>query len=187
MITLPGRSKGGGGWRWRDPGNFVYATFFMLLYKTCEHFVTVRSRVSPCNARRQNRADRCDRFCLAQRRVFARWPRKVDSKRWQELLGDMIEMVLGMAYLNEGHDDVTTTLSPVIYKVNDIVKYIKDHAPYDRNSAFRAPTQIFKRFTDFSEALIVCSSVHCVDRKHACTQLRHAALLAQRLNFQYDA
>ena len=101
----------------------------------------------------------------------------------------MIEMVLGMAYLNEGHDDVTTTLSPVIYKVNDIVKYIKDHAPYDRNSAFRAPTQIFKRCTDFSEALIVCSSVHCVDKKHvgSSSQLRHAKMLAQQLNFQYDA
>ena len=101
----------------------------------------------------------------------------------------MIEMVLGIAYLHEGHDDVTTTLSPVIYKVNDIVKYIKDHAPYDRNSAFRAPTQIFKRCTDFSEALIVCSSVHCVDRKHveSSSQLQNAKMLAQRLNFQYDA
>ena len=144
---------------------------------------------SPGDARRQHRAELCDRFCEAQRRVQTRWPRKVDSKRWCELLGDMIEMALGIAYLHAEHEDVIKTLSPVIYKVNDIVKYIKDHAPYDRNSAFRAPTQIFKRCTDFSEALIVCSSVHCVDKKHveSSSQLRNARMLAQRLNFQYDA
>ena len=99
-------------------------------------------------------------------------------------------MALGIAYLHKEHEDVINTLSPVIYKVNDIVKYIKDHAPYDRNKDFRAPPkQFLKRCTDFSEALIVCSSVHCVDKKHveSSSQLQNAKMLAQRLNFQYDA
>ena len=183
MTTIPGL-----GWTWRDPGNFVYATFFTLLYKTCKHFVTNRSKSSPGDARRQHRAELCDRFCEAQRRVQTRWPRKVDSKRWLELLGDMIEMALGIAYLHQEHEDVIKTLSPVIYKVNDIVRYIKDHAPCDRNIRFRdPPRQIFTRCTDFSEALMLCSAVQCVDRKDAGSPLRHAEVSAQRFNFQYDA
>ena len=164
----------------------MYATFFMMLYKTCKYFVNVRTLSSRDDARRQARAERCYRLCQAQRRVWARWPRKVDSKRWNELLGDMIEMALGIAYLHKEHEDVINTLSPVIYKVNDIVKYIKDHAPYDRNKDFSAPPkQFLKRCTDFSEALMVCTPVHCVDPKQACTQLRDPAVLAQRFNFQY--
>ena len=143
---------------------------------------------SPGDARRQHRAELCDRFCEAQRRVQTRWPRKVDSKRWLELLGDMIEMALGIAYLHQEHEDVIKTLSPVIYKVNDIVRYIKDHAPCDRNIRFRdPPRQIFTRCTDFSEALMLCSAVQCVDRKDAGSPLRHAEVRAQHCNFQYDA
>ena len=97
-------------------------------------------------------------------------------------------MALGVAYLESEHEDVIKTLSPVISQVNDIVKYIRDHAPADRNINFRdPPKQIFKRCTDFSEALMLCASVQCVDRKDVGDQLRHAEVRAHSFNFQYDA
>ena len=93
-IKLLSRSgavtKERGGWKWYDPGNFVYAMLWHMIRIVAEVYLKkYRGAECPRDARV---AHSCRNFLFAMCLVRCRWPREVDSKRGMERLGDMFEM-----------------------------------------------------------------------------------------------
>eukprot|EP00959_Pyramimonas_sp_CCMP1952_P386968 8109735-Pyramimonas_sp.AAC.1 len=65
--------------------------------------------------------------------VRTRWPRTDDTNHWLELHGDLLEMTLGVGYVDQDrYWGVIRVLSPILAKISDIVTFIDVHGAASR-------------------------------------------------------
>jgi hypothetical protein len=112
--------------RWFDPGNFVHTLFWLLLGQMAHH-VLGRRGPSP-NVRLV-----ASKWKVLQKMVRTRWPRTHDTNHWLELHGDLLEMTLGVGYMDQDrYWGVIRALSPILAEISDIVTFIDVHGAASR-------------------------------------------------------
>ena len=117
---------------WSDLGNFVYYLFWLLLGCMAKHTRSIRTR-EPTGPPTDRRAWFVGKSVTdLQRMVRQRWPRDPDSKRWSELVGDLLEMALGCGYLDTRFWNVIADISPIMFKIKEIVEHIDCQGAWSR-------------------------------------------------------
>ena len=133
------------GWTWYDAGNWVYAVAWHLIKKTCRHL-----RDTHGQRRAQNLLE-------AMAIITRRWERVVHSRKSWELLGDMVELACGRAYLDDSLMPVVRFLSEVAGLLGEIRNMLNVFAGFDPHRRLQVSPY------DFAEVLILARFGHRYD------------------------
>lgn len=123
--------KRGSGYSYTDPGNFVYALWWLLNGSAAKHVL------------KQNPDDSssCRAYLWCMKTLRKRWPLQDDTPRQCERIGDIVEVVFAAAYLDaETYWHIQTVLGPIILKVAQFVHHLEHEARMERT---RVPGSFF--------------------------------------------
>ena len=111
-----------GNYVYADPGNFVYALWWLLCGSAAKHVLKQKPRDTRCRA-----------YLWCMRKLRERWPLKDDTPRQCERIGDIVELVLACAYIDaEAYWHIQTVLGPIILKVAQFVHHLEYEARMER-------------------------------------------------------
>ena len=153
-----------GGVAWTDPGNFVYALWWLLNGFAAKHVL----KKSP-----HDRQCRAYLWCMGTLRT--RWPLQKDTPRECERIGDIVELVFAASYMDEKmYWHIQTVLGPIILKVKQFVHHLDNEARFER---MRVPGSFFfwhaisvRLHFKTGHSLVVCND--CTDAQYRLVQPR---------------
>ena len=118
---------------WYDPGNFMYTLWWHIWAQFARHLQR-RSRPSRASVLSESELRNvASRVTDIQRMVRQRWHREPDAPQWLELVGDLMELSLGLGYVDqERFWCLIKSISPIIDSIRDVVLFIDNHGPFSR-------------------------------------------------------
>ena len=173
--------------RWSDPGNFVY-TIWWTIWGMMARQLTNRPLTRIEANWERTRKTAC-KVTEVQRMVKERWTRDPDTKKYLELIGDLMELSLGTGYIDQQRFwRIIARVSPIIEEIRQTLLFLDNNGCFSRTGRdrnfFRGPCAPLSR--KISESMYNAMVVHKFDIQESSEEWNGYLQLASHSKLLYS-
>ena len=122
--------------RWSDPGNFIYTIWWTIWGMMAKQLS--RRPATRIQANWEKTRTTASKVTEVQRMVRNRWTRDPDTAKWMELVGDLMEVSLGVGYIDQPRFwRIIAQVSPIIEEIRSTLLFLDNNGCFSRTGRHR--------------------------------------------------